>query len=154
LLQIKKVIVFKKETEYALRSLVYIQMQNQLGKRPGVVEISAETDTPPPFTAKILQRMVRMGFLESMKGKNGGYYFNSEKPAVPLKDLIIAIEGKKIFTGCGFGLSQCDENNPCPLHDAYSSIRDAIDQLLSLETIQNLARKDNPERALSRLKEN
>jgi Rrf2 family protein len=146
--------VFKKETEYAMRSLVYIQMQNQFGKRPGIVEISAETDTPPPFTAKILQRLVRMGFLESMKGKNGGYYFNPEKPVVPLKDVVVAIEGDKILTGCGFGLSQCDENNPCPLHEVYGPIREAIDQLLSLETIQDLARKDNPERALNRFKGN
>ena len=144
--------MFKKETEYALRSLVYIEMQNQLGRWPGIVEISSEIDTPPPFTAKILQRLVRMGFLESMKGKNGGYYFNPDKPPVPLKKVIVAIEGDKIFTGCGFGLSHCDEFNPCPLHDAYGPIREAIDRLLSHETIQELAKKDNPERALSRLK--
>ncbi len=146
--------MFKKETEYALRSLVYIEMQNQLGRRPGIVEISSEIDTPPPFTAKILQRLVRMGFLESMKGKNGGYFFNPNKPPIPLKQVITAIEGDKIFTGCGFGLSHCDENNPCPLHDSYGPIREAIDQLLSNETIQALAKKDNPERALSRIKGN
>lgn len=146
--------MFKKETEYALRSLVYIEMQNQLGRWPGIVEISSEIDTPPPFTAKILQRLVRMGFLESMKGKKGGYYFNPDKPAVPLKKVVMAIEGDKIFTGCGFGLSHCDENNPCPLHDAYGPIREAIDQLLTLETIQNLAKKDNPDRVLNRLKGN
>ncbi len=144
--------MFKKETEYALRSLVYIEMQTQLGRWPGIVEISSEIDTPPPFTAKILQRLVRMGFLESMKGKNGGYYFNPDKPPIPLKQVVVAIEGDKIFTGCGFGLSRCDENNPCPLHDAYGPIREAIDQLLSVETIQSLAKKDNPERTLSRLK--
>lgn len=146
--------MFKKETEYALRSLVYIEMQNQLGRRPGIVEISSEIDTPPPFTAKILQRLVRMGFLESMKGKNGGYFFNADKPPISLKQVVTAIEGEKIFTGCGFGLSHCDESNPCPLHDAYGPIREAIDQLLSFETIQDLAKKDNPERVLSRIKGN
>ncbi len=146
--------MFKKETEYALRSLVYIEMQNKQGRRPGIVEISSEIDAPPPFTAKILQRLVRMGFLESMKGKNGGYFFNPGKPPIPLKQVVTAIEGDKIFTGCGFGLSHCDESNPCPLHDAYGPIRETIDQLLSNETIQDLARKDNPERALSRIKGN
>ncbi len=143
--------MFKKETEYALRSLVYIEMQNQLDRRPGIAEISSEIDTPPPFTAKILQRLVRMGFLESMKGKNGGYFFNPNKPAIPLKKVILAIEGDKIFTGCGFGLSQCDEENPCPLHNSYGPIRESISRLLSHETIQNLA-KSSPEHALNRLK--
>lgn len=146
--------MFKKETEYALRGLVYIQMQNQLDRWPGIAEIASEIDTPPSFTAKILQRLVRMGFIESAKGKNGGYYFDSEKKDLNLKDVVVAIEGNKIFTGCGFGLKHCDENNPCPLHEAYSPIREAIDKLLASETIQNLAKKDNPERVLSRLNGN
>lgn len=148
---LKKTAVFKKETEYALRGLVYIQMQNQLDRRPGIVEIASEIDTPPSFTAKILQRLVRMGFIESLKGKNGGYFFNPDKKELPLRDVVVAIEGDKIFTGCGFGLKHCDEENPCPLHDAYAPIRNAINQLLATETIQSLSKKDNPERVLYRL---
>jgi len=148
-----KKIVFKKETEYALRGLVYIQMQNQTGKRPGILEIASEIDTPPSFTAKILQRLVRMGFIESVKGKNGGYYFDPEKKELSLKNIVVAIEGEKIFTGCGFGLKHCDENNPCPLHEAYAPIRDSIDKLLASETIQNLAKKENPILSLNRFNE-
>jgi Rrf2 family protein len=146
--------VFKKETEYALRGLVYIQMQNHQDRRPGILEISSEIDTPPSFTAKILQRLVRMGFIESMKGKNGGYFFNPKKPDVSIKKVIIAIEGDRIFTGCGFGLAQCDDNNPCPLHEAYAPIRESINSLLSFETIQALAKKAYPEGILNRLKNN
>ena len=142
--------MFKKETEYALRGLVYIQMQNRRNRRPGIVEIASEIDTPASFTAKILQRLVRSGFIESIKGKNGGYYFDPDKPALPLKDIVVAIEGDKIFTGCGFGLKDCDDRNPCPLHDAFSPIRKAIDELLSVETIQSLANKDNPAIVLNR----
>lgn len=142
--------MFKKETEYALRSLVYIEIQNQQGRRPGIAEISSEIDAPPPFTAKILQRLVRLGFLESMKGKNGGYFFNPEQPSIPLRNIVVAIEGDKIFTGCGFGLSRCDDDNPCPLHAAYGPIRESINDLLANETIQNLATQ-NPERILSRV---
>ncbi len=142
--------MFKKETEYALRGLVYIQIQNQSGKKPGITEIASEIDTPPSFTAKILQRMVRLGFIESIKGKNGGYFFDPEKPELPLKNVVVAIEGDKIFTGCGFGLKHCDDENPCPLHEAYGPIRETIDKLLSTETIQNLAKKDNPIIVLNR----
>jgi len=143
--------VFKKETEYALRGLVYIQMQNHTGKRPGILEIASEIDTPPSFTAKILQRLVRIGFIESAKGKNGGYYFDSDKKELPLKNVIVAIEGEKIFTGCGFGLKHCDENNPCPLHEAYAPIRNSIEHLLASETVQSLAKKDKPGMTLGRL---
>lgn len=131
--------MFTKETEYALRSLVYIQSQNVSGRTPGVVEISREIESPQFFTAKILHRLVKMGFIESHKGKNGGFYFDPAKPDLPLKEFIVAIEGDKLFSGCGFGLKQCDENNPCPLHHHYAPIRDALNDLTGSQTIQSLA---------------
>ena len=89
--------MFSKETEYALRSLVYIQAQNFQGFNPGVVEISNEIDSPQFFTAKILHRLVKLGFLESKKGRSGGFRFNPEKPALALKECIMAIEGDRLF---------------------------------------------------------
>ncbi len=135
--------VFKKETEYALRALVYIQLQNSKERRPGIAEIASEIETPQSFTAKILQRLVKQGFVESMKGINGGFFFNHSKKDLPLKKVIVSIEGDSLFSGCGFGLNQCDENNPCPLHFSYAPIREAINNLVSEETIQSLANKYN-----------
>jgi Rrf2 family protein len=133
--------VFSKETEYALRSLVYIQARNYRGINPGVVEISNEIDSPQFFTAKILHRLVRLGFIESRKGRNGGFRFDPGKPALTLKACVSAIEGERLFTGCGFGLKQCDVTHPCPMHDEYAIIRDALDRLTSHQTIQELALK-------------
>ena len=133
--------MFKKETEYALRALAYIKLQNVKGRRPGIAEIASEIETPQSFTAKILQRMVKQGFVESMKGINGGFFFDTAKEDLPLKKVIVSIEGDSLFSGCGFGLKHCDENNPCPLHDSYAPIRDAIENLVSSETIGGLAEK-------------
>lgn len=135
--------MFKKETEYALRALAYIKLQNLKGRRPGIAEIASEIETPQSFTAKILQRMVKQGFVESLKGINGGFYFDTAKEDLPLKKVIVSIEGDSLFSGCGFGLKHCDENNPCPLHFSYAPIRDAIEKLVNDETIQSLAIKLN-----------
>lgn len=137
--------MFKKETEYALRALVYIQLQNSNKRKPGIAEIAEEVVTPPHFMAKILQRMVRLGFLESTKGKNGGYVLPSENGELTLKMVISSIEGNSLFEGCGFGLKHCDENNPCPLHNSYAPIRNAINKLVNEETIQSLAGNNNPQ---------
>jgi Rrf2 family protein len=133
--------MFNKETEYAIRGLVYIQLQNFEGKRPGIAEIALQIDAPHFYTAKILQRLVRQGFIESQKGKGGGFYFDNTKPDLPLKDLIIATEGDNLFCGCGFGLKQCDENNPCPLHEKFAGIREALNKLVTEENVQSLAQK-------------
>jgi Rrf2 family protein len=133
--------MFNKETEYAIRGLVYIQVQNFEGRRPGIAEIAEQIDAPHFYTAKILQRLVKQGFIESQKGKGGGFYFDSQKPDLPLKKLILATEGDNLFFGCGFGLKQCDEHNPCPLHDKYAPIRSALDLLVTEENVQSLAQK-------------
>jgi Rrf2 family protein len=133
--------MFNKETEYALRGLVYIRVQNMKKRRPGFSEIAKEIGAPHYFTAKILQQLVRLGFIKSVKGKGGGFYFDPDKPDLPLKDLIYATEGSTTFSGCGFGLNKCDDANPCPLHDKYAPIRDAIQKMISNETVQNLALK-------------
>ena len=133
--------MFNKETQYALRSLVYIQLQNYKGRRPGTVEISTEIEAPQFFTAKILQRLVKAGFVESVKGKGGGFYFDEEKPDLTLEKLISAIEGSRTFSSCGFGLKHCNEDNPCPLHEKYAPVRKKIRNLVSEESIQSLAKK-------------
>jgi Rrf2 family protein len=133
--------MFNKETEYALRGLVYIKLQNLKERRPGTSEVAKEIEAPPFYTAKILQRLVRLGFLKSLKGKGGGFFFDSDKPDLPLINLISATEGDRSFSGCGFGLKQCDSGNPCPLHEKYASVRESINKLISEETVQSLANK-------------
>ena len=144
--------MFKKETEYALRALVYIQLQNLKERRPGIAEIASEIETPHSFTAKILQRLVKQGFVESLKGINGGFYFDPAKDDLNIKRVIVSIEGDALFRGCGFGLKHCDENNPCPLHFSYAPIRNAIEKLVNEVTIQSLASKlgENNKFTLSR----
>ncbi|MGE5421292.1 MAG: RrF2 family transcriptional regulator [Chloroflexota bacterium] len=133
--------MFNKETEYAIRGLVYVRLQNIKKRRPGTAEIAKEIDAPPFFTAKILQRLVRSGYLKSAKGKGGGFYFDENEPDLSLKDLINATEGSDLISSCAFGLKQCDEANPCPLHEKYAPIRESINKLVNEETVTGLAEK-------------
>ena len=132
--------MFNKETEYALRGLVYIQVQQAKGLKPGIVEIAKEIDAPLFYTGKIMQRLVKMGFLMSTKGKGGGFYFDLSKPDLPLKTVIHAIEGAKSYSGCGFGLKSCDDDQHCSLHEQYAPIRESINRLVSQNSVQSLAR--------------
>ena len=133
--------MFNKETEYALRALVYIQSQNLVSRNPGIYEISKEIESPHFYTAKILQRIVKQGLLESQKGKGGGFYFDKQKPDLKLIDLLLVTEGDRTFSGCGFGLKACDDENQCPLHFQYSPIRASIHKLVTEESIQSIVEK-------------
>jgi Rrf2 family protein len=137
-----------KTSEYAIRALVYIYLQNQGGKRPGFKEISLEIDSPEQFTAKVLRTLTREGIISSMKGRGGGFFFDQPESPLPLYDIVRLLEGKKLFTKCGFGLKFCDSENPCPLHDEYSKVRDTFFNMVSEKTIQLLAKRISDRKAV------
>lgn len=138
----KEKIMFKKETEYALRALVYICEQNQQDRRPGLTEIAEEIEAPAPFSAKVLQRLVKSGVLSSQKGKGGGFFFRNDQGNTILKDVVILTEGSGIFTNCGFGLGHCNDENPCPIHDQYLKVREQLEEIFSKNTIRDLALRE------------
>ena len=134
-------IMFNKETEYALRGVVYVMGQNLKNHRPGVEEISKMIEAPRYFVAKILHRLVRAGFLGSVKGKGGGFYLDESMSSFSVLDLVSHIEGSDIVTKCIFGLSKCSDEAPCPMHEKYIPVRKSIEKLLQTETISSLAVK-------------
>lgn len=133
--------MLSKTAEYAIRALVYIQMQNWEGKRPGYREVAREIESPEHFTAKILQTMTRFGMIYSLKGRNGGFAFDEGDEPLPLYRVIVAIDGEKAFTRCSFGFKSCGGENKCPLHDEFSKIRNNFYKLVRTETIQLLAER-------------
>lgn len=133
--------MLSKTAEYAIRALVYIQLQNWEQKRPGFKEIAKNIESPEHFTAKILQILTRFELVKSNKGRNGGFFFDPDKEDLQLHPIIVAIDGEKSFTRCSFGLKSCDKNKKCPLHDDFSELRDNYAVLVKERTIQILAKK-------------
>jgi Rrf2 family protein len=130
-----------KTSQYAIRALVYVYLQNREDKRPGYKEIAKEIGSPEQFTAKVLQNLARAELISSMKGRGGGFFFKDPTVLLTLYEVIFVIEGEKFFTKCGFGLRRCNSGNPCPLHDDYSPTREGFYKLVKTKTIQSLASK-------------
>jgi len=106
-----------------------------------VVEISREIEAPTAFTAKILHTLTSRNILESMKGRGGGFYFPDNQSELSLYQIIIVMEGDRLFTRCGFGLKNCNDKNPCPLHDRYVTLRTELLEMAHSETVNSLAQK-------------
>lgn len=118
-----------------MRAVFYVASNTADGSRVGLKEIAAEIDSPEHFLAKILQDLCRKGILESAKGPNGGFFADVQTMSRPLADIVSAIDGNAIFTGCGLGLAQCSEVNPCPLHAEFKKVRSQITHMLTTTTI-------------------
>ena len=128
-------------TKYAIRAMVYIQLQIWNDMRPGVTEIAREIEAPTAFTAKILHSLTSRNLLKSMKGRGGGFFFDDDHSDVSLYQIIMIMEGDKLFTQCGFGLKNCNDDNPCPLHERHVALRAELLDMAHSETIGSLAQK-------------
>jgi len=133
--------MLSKSTEYAIRALIFIQLQNWREKRPGVVEIATEIEAPTAFSAKILHTLTTHRLLNSMKGRGGGFFFTNNNSELTIYEVIMIMEGDMLFTDCGIGLKNCSDKNPCPLHEQYYQIRDQLLIMAKSNTISLMAEK-------------
>ena len=129
--------MFSKACEYGIRAAVYVTLQSLEGRRVGVNEISEEIDSP---IAKILQQLTRNNIIHSVKGPNGGFEIDPEDMnSAKLSMIVKAIDGDKIYTGCGLGLKECNAQKPCPLHDKFLDIRNNLSTMLTSTSLYELA---------------
>ncbi|AUC75117.1 RrF2 family transcriptional regulator [Olleya sp. Bg11-27] len=132
--------MFSKACEYGIRASIFIAKNSFEGKRVSPKEIAAEIDSPQAFTAKILQALVKNNIVNSVKGAYGGFEIDKKDIAlIKLSQVVEAIDGDAVYSGCGLGLSKCDENHPCPVHDKFKVIRDGLKVMLETTNLEELA---------------
>jgi Rrf2 family protein len=122
--------MFSKTCEYAIRAMIFVAQKTRDGSRIGIKEIAKGIDSPEHFIAKILQELSRKGIVQSAKGPNGGFYLDAVSRDRPLADIVRAVDGDKVFSGCGLGLLQCSEVQPCPIHHEFKKIRGDLFRML------------------------
>ena len=130
-----------RNTVYAIRALVYIQLKNRESLWPGVSEIAREIEAPEAYLAKILQILTRRRLINSRKGRGGGFYFPDDHHTPTLYEVVLVMEGDACFKKCAFGFKDCNDANPCPLHENYVTIRESFLSLSQSETIASITQK-------------
>ena len=124
-----------KTCEYAIRAMLFVAQKSKSHVKVGVKEIAKAIDSPEPFIAKILQELSRKGLLQSAKGPTGGFFLDSAGVKQSLADIVSAVDGDKLFTGCGLGLKSCSEKKPCPIHDEFVAVRKQIKTMMQSATL-------------------
>ena len=134
--------MFSKACEYAIKATIYIAQQSNADRRVNVKEVSKEVNAPEAFTAKILQQLCRENILSSNRGKQGGFVFEIEmQKQITIYDVVMIMDGDALFTNCGLGLHKCSSVNPCPVHDDFKAVRNALFDMVQKYSFYDLAVK-------------
>jgi len=132
--------MFSKACEYGIKSIIYITTQTMDGKRVKIGDVADNSGSPEAFTAKILGKLTKAGIVNSYKGPNGGFSINHEKlKTIKLSDIVFAIDGDSIYNGCALGLSECNSDEPCPMHEKFFHVRNELKIMLATTTVYELA---------------
>ncbi|WP_413998035.1 RrF2 family transcriptional regulator [Flavobacterium sp. W1B] len=132
--------MFSKTCEYGIRATIFIASESFQNNRVGLKDIAKKIDSPEAFTAKILQILSKNNIIHSIKGVGGGFEIPRDKiNQIKLAQIVTAIDGDRVFTGCGLGLNHCFEEHPCPVHDKFKEIRNGLAAMLENTTLEELA---------------
>ena len=131
--------MLSKSCKYAIRATVYVASKAKENIKVGVKEIAKEIEAPEAFTGKILQILNKNKIVTSLKGPYGGFYCDERQLDLPIIDVVSTIDGINVFTDCVFGLHQCSDDHPCPMHFQYAKTRDQIYTSFKNTTIRSLA---------------
>lgn len=127
--------MFSKACEYAIKATLFVAQKSKDGARIGVKEIAVGIDAPESFIGKVLQDLSRKQLISSVRGPNGGFYLDDDNRKSSIADIVVAVDGDRLYVDCVIGLKLCSEKNPCPVHFEYKEIKRNLIKMLENSTI-------------------
>lgn len=105
----QSVLKISEAASIALHAMIYIAIHSE--EPASTKEIANSFGVSANHLAKVLQRLVKSGLLESVKGPSGGFVLTKECHDITFLEIYEAIDGP-IKTGCClFGKSVCSFND-------------------------------------------
>ncbi|MFM2440206.1 MAG: hypothetical protein RLZ16_1205 [Bacteroidota bacterium] len=133
--------MLSKKTQYALQALSYMVEKNT--EFPILIaEIATAKNIPLKFLENILLELKKGGFLESKKGKHGGYFFATPPQKIKLSAIFRIIEGPIALLPCvslNFyeKCADCNEKK-CGINRVMAEVRDNTLAILDKRTVADL----------------
>jgi Rrf2 family protein len=127
-----------KKADYALMAMKHLAL-NGGGASTCAREIAEQYDIPIELMAKVLQRLVRQGLLQSTQGTRGGYALSRPSKSISVADVIQAVDGPLTVTACSDTDHSCDQYSKCSIRDPLWRVKDRIISALSATSVADLA---------------
>jgi len=141
-----------KKAQYALYALRYLAFKKDKG--PGLIKEIVEVEKlPQKFIEAILVDLKNAGFVNSKKGKNGGYYLIKEPKDINFADIIRIFDGAIALLPCATykyyeKCDKCQNDDDCGLRNVVKEIRDKTVAIMKELTLQDVIDRDNTGRYL------
>lgn len=132
-----------KKGEYALRSLINLGFAAAGGRElVQVTELAEVEQLPAKFLEQILQALREAGFVQSARGKFGGYRLARPARDIRIGEVVRLVDGPLAPIGCvsqtAYEKCTCPDETHCGLRMLMLDVRNAIAGILDRYTLNDV----------------
>ena len=129
--------LFRKDSSYAVRTLVYIAQQNQSAPISST-RVSEELGIPKNFLRRIFSVLIRLGFLHATEGSRGGVRLAKLPSQITVLEIIHGLQGDIKICNIFHGKELCEDHRTCVIMKRIVEIEKLVIREFRKITIQTL----------------
>jgi len=127
-----KVFSLSEAASIALHGIILIAQEKE---GLNVIKIAERTDTSKHHVAKVMQRLVKAGYLTSQRGPSGGFVLRKNPADIHFLEIYEAIEGPIEITECPMDKQICPFDK-CIMNNVTSKMTLEFKSFLSNQTVE------------------
>ena len=128
-------------SDIGLRLLMYLAKERSVGPAITLAEVSSQFNIPRNHLAKVAAKLVKNGWIESIRGRSGGLRLAIEPSEINLGQVLRVLEGHTEVIDCN--KLQCRLKAVCNLRallaNAYAAFFNTLDQHSLADVTDGLA---------------
>ena len=132
---------FSKTTSYSLNILSYMALNED--ENLSAKYLHEKLSIPYPYLRQVLTNLSRHGFIQSRRGRSGGFSFNRPIVSISIADIIEATNGMETMNNCILGFKKCPFDKQCSMHNVWEITRNNILKVLKETSLADISGKTN-----------
>jgi Rrf2 family nitric oxide-sensitive transcriptional repressor len=138
---LKQIMRLTDYTDYSLRVMLYLAIRPE--GLTTIQEISDAYGISKNHLMKVVQRLGELGWIETVRGRNGGLKLNERSAGLTIGEVVRKTENDFVIVGCFAGDDEahrhCVIQPHCRLKGVFAAARDAFLAELDKHTVGELA---------------
>lgn len=131
--------IFSRSSRYAIQALVFLATRPE-GSYVMCKEIARELGLPLPYLSKLMLQFVHAHFIESSRGRMGGFRLARSPDDISLKEILKIVGGERSLEECLLGFKKCSDETACAMHCQWRPVKEALFHLLEKQNVGALAK--------------
>ncbi|WP_297482356.1 Rrf2 family transcriptional regulator [Sulfurimonas sp.] len=127
-------------SQYAIRILAYIADHKEKTLF-SATELSNELSIPYKFLTKIMTELVKADFIESIRGREGGFKLKKDASEIKVDDILNIFNDSIKDEECILGIGFCNGMCKCALHDQWMEPKLLMQRMFRESSLRDIAGK-------------